>query len=132
MRRKGFTLVEIMIVVGILAILASVVVPSVLQSRITANEAIAQANLRTIFSACSMYSYAHNGEYPENEEELKKAVPPYQRQSFCELTINGYYYECNFAKNSYLITASPAICGTTGRKVFTITESGTITTSVCE
>src|SRR5277367_5987767 len=59
-RQKGFSLIELLIVVAIILIIAAISIPNLLRARISANEASAVASLRTINTA--MISY--NSSYP--------------------------------------------------------------------
>jgi len=56
---KGFSLIELLIVVAIILIIAAIAVPSFLRSRIAANESAAVAALRTVNSAEITYNSAY-------------------------------------------------------------------------
>lgn len=61
---KGFTLVEILIVVVILGILAAIVIPQFTSASETAKASSLQSQLQTIRSQLELYQVQHNGNYP--------------------------------------------------------------------
>jgi general secretion pathway protein G len=69
-RRSGFTLVEVLVVMIILAILAAVVVPRVVGRTEDARRARAVADIESLGTALDLYK-ADNGDYPTTEEGLQ-------------------------------------------------------------
>lgn len=124
--RKGFTLVEIMIVVAIIALLAAIAIPNLLRARLNANESVAMATVRTISTAAESWAAANNGNYPTGEGVLTGATPPYLNQAYCGLTVQGYIYTCTFAATAYSVAGAPANAGVSGNRTFTITTGGVL------
>jgi len=62
--RKGFTLVEILIVVVILGILAAIVIPQFTSASETAKASSLVSQLQTLRSQLELYQVQHNGSYP--------------------------------------------------------------------
>jgi len=127
LNRKGFTLVEIMIVVAIIALLAAIAIPNLLSAKKTANMAAAKANIRALSTAAEVYATGHNGTYPTAAE-----VVPFisSAATLCAATVQGYAYDCTgMTSAGYTITAtcSPNLTGDTS---FSVTTGGVITETV--
>ncbi|OGX28129.1 MAG: hypothetical protein A2879_04815 [Omnitrophica WOR_2 bacterium RIFCSPHIGHO2_01_FULL_49_10] len=128
MGRKGFTLVEIMIVVAIIALLAAIAIPNLLRARHNANEAAAIASVRTISTACESFRAAQSPvTYPANLAALSGANPPYIDATLGTGTKQGYtFVYALVGANQYTVTASPVTPNVTGTRVFFVDEAGVI------
>lgn len=60
MSRKGFTLIELMIVIAIIGILAAIAIPNFRKAREQAREKACYANVRVILGAIEMYNMDHS------------------------------------------------------------------------
>ncbi|MFA5356562.1 MAG: prepilin-type N-terminal cleavage/methylation domain-containing protein [Candidatus Omnitrophota bacterium] len=138
MKNKGFTLVEIMIVVAIIALLAAIAIPNLLRQRITANESAAQATLRTISTAFETYAAANNGQYPTDvATQLIGVTPPYLNENYFTKCVaatpcSGYVYAVSgtLATTGYTVTARPVSCTTSGTKSYQVTTGSVLSTDV--
>ena len=126
--RKGFTLVEIMIEVAIIALLAAIAIPNLLRARLNANEAAAISSLRTISTACESFRAAQSPvTYPANMAALGAATPPYIDATLAGGTKQGYTFTYALVSaNQYTCTGAPVTANVTGTRTFFVDESGVI------
>jgi len=75
--RTGFTLVEMLVVVGIIAILVTIMVPMVKGARTKALEAVVVANCASIEASLSNYAATHGGNYPGVAIDVMAPYPDY-------------------------------------------------------
>ncbi len=125
---RGFTLVEVMIVVAIIALLAAIAIPNLLRARHNANETAAIGAVHTLVAALESYRAAQTPPtYPAALTDLSTAVPPYAPASLTDGANQGYTYAYTQASASrYTLTASPETSGVTGTRIFFVDENGVI------
>jgi len=68
-RRRAFTLVELLVVIGIIALLISMLLPALNAAKERANALKCQANLRTMMQAFLMFASEHKGALPGNKHD---------------------------------------------------------------
>ena len=131
--KRGFTLVEIMIVVAIIALLAAIAMPSLLNARRTANEAAARANMKALCSELEIFAAGTgNGAYPASVAALI-AIPSAAAARYCAAPCTtagtgcgGYVYSCAVAVGAYTLGAAP-LSAQTGGVTYAGTTGGQIT-----
>jgi prepilin-type N-terminal cleavage/methylation domain-containing protein/prepilin-type processing-associated H-X9-DG protein len=77
-RRRGFTLTELLVVVGLIAVLISLLLPVLGRVRAAANAAACMSNLRQMHTAWTMYLTEHRGRLPVHVQYNPPVTPPSQ------------------------------------------------------
>ena len=121
---KGFTLIELMIVVAIIAIIAAIAIPNLLRSRMQSNESSAIGNLRTVVGSEVAY-HAANYMYTADFADLTGATPSFLDGNWGG-TKSGYNFVLAGDANNFTANANAASYGTTGGKFFYTYSSGVI------
>ncbi len=99
--KRGFSLVELMIVVAVLGILAAIVIPQFQSYTTQAKQAAAESNLRTLRGAIELYTAQHNGVPPGYPNGNVTAAP----------TAQIFIWQLTMASNKSGQTANPGTAG---------------------
>ncbi len=135
--RKGFSLIELLLVVAVILIISAIAIPNFLRSRERANEASAVASIRTINTAAVTYSVTYpNLGFPASLPAMGGANPctatPAQACLLDDLLAQGTKGGYSFAWTGdglvpsvgFLITGTPQVVGSTGQRMFCADQRG--------
>ena len=123
---EGFTLIELMIVVAIIAIIAAIAIPNLLQSRVQSNEAAAIGNLRAICSAQSAFNAA-NFAFATDFDQLQGPTPPFLSGNWGNAPKSGYNYSLDGSTTAnFTARAEPEDANVTGTRYFFVDASNVI------
>ena len=144
-KQKGFSLIELLIVVAIILIIAAIAIPNLLRSKMAANESSAVGSMRTLNTASVTFSTAYGG-YPPSLAVLGPVASGTNASSTLADLIDsvlaggiksGYSFtwsagttDSNGNYLNYSITSQPTSVGTTGQRYFYTDQSGVIRANV--
>ena len=143
--QKGFSLIELLIVVAIILIIAAIAIPNLLRARIAANEASAVGSIRSIVTAEVSYSSTWGQGFAATITNLGGAVPCANASAAAACILDpiititkvksGYTLSATGAggaatqtqpNTSFEAAAVPVTLGTTGQRTFCSDESGVV------
>jgi type IV pilus assembly protein PilA len=135
-KQKGFSLIELLIVVAIILIIAAIAIPNLLKARISANESSAVGSVRTLNTASVQYAAQcpANG-FPANLTVIGPGAGDCAGAGIIDAllksgTKSGYTFVyapgAGAPTTTYTITATPITLSVTGQRGFFSDQTGVI------
>ena len=112
-KRSGFTLIELMIVIAIIAILAAILVPNFVRARAQGHVTACKSNLKNIGTALEMYATDNQGRYPSPLGKLTSG------------SMGGYLKQIPTCPAASSDTYTASYKSTTNPDIFTVYCNGT-------
>ena len=135
LRERGFSLIELLIVIAIILIILAIAVPQMSKSRMHAQEMAAVATIRTLNTMEQQY-YTEFGHYAISIGQLGPPSSSGAQEgpdaaglipsNLASGSTGGYNYSVAQTATGYALTAVPKTFGSTGKRTFYSDESGVI------
>lgn len=140
---KGFSLIELLIVVAIILIIASIAIPSLLRSKMSANEAAAVSVIRNVHNSQAVYvvEYTNSVGYAHSLVNLGPGTPCSKLAACLSDQLvgcaaepclkSGYMYYMTTTTGAepygdYTVSGTPTVWAKTGQNNYCSTEDGVI------
>jgi type IV pilus assembly protein PilA len=130
-RERGFSLLELLIVVAIILIIATIAIPSLLRSRQAAQESSAVAQVRTINTAEVTYLSSNQGSYGSIPELITAGLIDNRFTG----SVSGYTFTVTASGTTYTANATPTSTNAGRYGYFSLTDAvirwATATSATC-
>jgi len=125
MKKRSFTLLEILLVVAIIGILSAIAIPNYLYPRMRTNESLAVRDLQHIATSANVYNTA-NGRFPSNLAALANDTPPYIDSILGSGEKAGYRFALTGETNAFTATTMPETYNITGERSYFVDQTGVV------